>query len=360
MRALPKYIQVKQELLSWIHAGKYQADEQFPSEYEIVESFKVSRQTVRQALGELEKEGWLYKVQGKGTFVSSARQREVREYKSIGLLTTYMTDYIFPHIARGVEASLRDKGYSLLLSSTDNDKAKERESLGMLLNQPLAGLIIEPTKSANPNKNLDYYLNITNKDIPYVMINAGYVDVECPVLRVDDEQGAFLATEHLIHSGHRHIAGIFKDDDLQGLYRQKGFIKAHQTYKVKVDPAAIFRFETENKNEMVAKLVKYCVKSSEQRPTAIVCYNDSIALIIVEQLRQHKLRVPEDISLVGFDDAPLAVASEVKLTTIVHPKEQMGTDAAEMLMEMIAKPYQEVPDKTYAPELIIRESTRVI
>lgn len=133
-----------------------------PSENEIVNQFQMSRHTVRQTLGVLEKEGWLYKVQGRGTFVAQPNTKENNENKTIAIITTYISDYIFPHIVRGAEGTIRNNGYQLMLSSTDNDKEKEKESLKMLMSQPLRGLIIEPTKSAHGNTNLNYFLLSAN------------------------------------------------------------------------------------------------------------------------------------------------------------------------------------------------------
>jgi GntR family transcriptional regulator of arabinose operon len=358
-KAIPKYIQLKQEILSWIHSGRLKAEDQMPSEHEIAGQFQLSRQTVRQTLGELEKEGWLYRVQGRGTFVSEPKlgPRDSHEIKTIGMLTTYISDYIFPHIVRGAEAALRNRGYRLLLSSTDNDKAKESESLKMMMHQPLDGLIIEPTKSALSNTNLNYYLSLAYQQTPFVMINERYHEINCPVIKLDDEYGGFMAAEHLIQLGHKHIVGFFKTDDMQGINRLKGFIRAHQKYRVPLQPESVVHYNTEEKEQKPYQLALALLQSEENRPTAFVCYNDQLALLILEAVRQLGLNVPDDISLVGFDDSTLATAAEVKLTTLEHPKSNMGVHAAEMLIQMIEKRHQ-AQDIVYKPEIIVRESTR--
>src|SRR5690554_1418347 len=212
----PKYLKLKQEILNWVLSGKLKADERIPSENELSSLFNISRHTVRQAIGDMVNDNWLYRIQGKGTFVKNPKLKKEATSKTIGLITTYISDYIFPHIIRGAESVLRQKGYRLLLSSTDNDKNKERESLEAMMDYPLSGLIIEPTKSALDNQNSQYYLQLDFNKIPYLMINECYPELMCPALKMDDEQGGFLATEHLIQLGHRNIAGFFKTDDLQG------------------------------------------------------------------------------------------------------------------------------------------------
>ncbi|AZN43901.1 GntR family transcriptional regulator [Paenibacillus albus] len=361
-RQLPKYVQLKIEITNWIETGKLQPDEQMPSENEIAEQFGMSRQTVRQALGELEQEGRLYRMQGKGTFVAKPREEQYAEVRTIGLVTTYISDYIFPHIVRGAEAAVRARGYSLLLSSTDNDKGRERESLAMLTSQPLSGLIIEPTKSAEGNPNLAYFLTLNNRRIPYVMINARYPEISSPSLVIDDEEGGFTAAEHLLQLGHRHIAGFFKTDDLQGVLRLKGFMRAHQEDGAELQPDFVVSYRTEEKVGRVVEIAQELLGRPEgKRPTALVCYNDELALRLLEVIRRAGLSVPQDVSIVGFDDSWLATATEVKLTTLAHPKLAMGEDAASMLFELIESGGDSVPQsRIYKPELIIRESTQRI
>jgi GntR family transcriptional regulator, arabinose operon transcriptional repressor len=356
----PKYMQLKQEILSWLHSGRLKQGDQMPSENEIAERFQMSRQTVRQTFGELEQEGWLYRVQGKGTFVSNPQAQKAQAVQTIGVLTTYISDYIFPHIVRGVEAALRDKSYRLLLSSTDNDKEKEKECLAMMMSQPLSGLIIEPTKSAEGNPNLSYYLSLDYQNIPYIMINERYSEMNCPYVKVDDETGGFLAAQHLIELGHRRIAGFFKTDDLQGVNRLKGFIQAHHQYQIPLLPGMVIDYVTEEKQGKPIEMAMILLSPLEDRPTALVCYNDDLAVKLLEVIRKLGLNVPDDVSLVGFDDSNLATATEVKITTLTHPKTEMGIAAANLLVEMIENKATERSSfqKIFVPELIIRASTR--
>jgi len=360
-KPLPKYAQLKKEILRWLDTGKLGPNEQMPSEHEMAEQFGFSRQTVRQTLGELEQEGRLYRIQGKGTFVSeSSRIERGAEAQTIGLVTTYISSYIFPHIVRGVEAAVRARGYRLMLTSTDNDKGRERESLSMLASQPLSGLIIEPTKSAEGNPNLAYFLALNNQRIPYVMINASYPEISCPSLVIDDEEGGYEAALHLLRLGHRRIAGFFKSDDLQGVLRLRGFLRAHQKEGCPLPPDFVVAYRTEEReSKPIEDAARLLSRPEGERPTAFVCYNDELAVQLLDAIRQAGLSVPQDVSIVGFDDSSLATATEVKLTTLVHPKAKMGEDAASLLFAMIESGGREVPEsKRYKPELIVRESTR--
>ena len=359
---MPKYLQLKQEIFSWLHSGRLKPDDQMPSENEIAEQFQMSRQTVRQTFGELEQEGWLFRIQGKGTFVSNPQAQKAQAVQTIGVLTTYISDYIFPHIVRGVEAALRDKGYRLVLSSTDNDKEKEKENLTMMMSQPLSGLIIEPTKSAEGNPNLSYYLSLDYQKIPYIMINECYPEMDCPFVKMDDELGGYLATEHLIQLGHQRISGFFKTDDLQGVNRLKGFMRAHHQHQIPLTPENVVNYSSEERDSKPSEMARQLLGQPENRPTAFVCYNDGLAVSLLEVIRKLGLTIPEDLSMVGFDDSNLATATEVKLTTLTHPKTEMGIVAAEILINMIeGNAKEQAPrQRIFTPELVIRTSTMKI
>jgi GntR family transcriptional regulator of arabinose operon len=358
-KLMPKYLLLKQEILAWLHSGRLKLNEQMPSENEIAEQFQMSRQTVRQTFGELEQEGWLFRVQGKGTFVSNPQAQKALAVQTIGIVTTYISDYIFPHIVRGAESSLRDKGYRLVLSSTDNDKEKERENLTMMMSQPLSGLIIEPTKSAEGNPNLSYYLSLDYQAIPYIMINECYPEMDCPFVKINDELGGFLATEHLIQLGHKRIAGFFKTDDLQGVNRLKGFMRAHHQFNIPLLPDMVINYSSEERHSKPNEMAMKLLGNPEDRPTALVCYNDGLAVSLLEVIRKLGITVPEELSIVGFDDSNLATATEVKLTTLTHPKTEMGVAAAEILINMIEGKTKEQASRQriFTPELIIRSST---
>lgn len=350
---LLKYQQVKAYLLQKMEHGEISYGEKLPSENELALQFKISRQTVRQALGELENQGLIYKWQGKGTFRSYPKKVEGR---NIALLTTYISDYIFPSIIRGVESVLSSAGYTLLLANTDNNKLKEAEHLEKFLHKEIAGLIIEPTKSADENLNYRYYQELGEKGIPYLMLHAAYEDLEPAFIRMDDEKGGYLATKYLLQLGHRKIAGIFKVDDLQGIRRKQGFLSALLEIGVEIKQESIGDYVTEQRGYYPYQFTKELLEK-EPRPTAIFCYNDQIALQVIEAIRDVHLQVPEDLSVVSFDDSHLAVASEIKLTTIKHPKIEMGRQAARLLLDMLAGKIQK-PELIYEPELIIRSSCR--
>ncbi|WP_062046636.1 GntR family transcriptional regulator [Bacillus sp. JCM 19034] len=362
---MTKYGKVKQVIKSRILDGTYVPNQKINSENELMKEFGVSRHTIRIAIGELVTEGWLYREQGSGTFCADrTKQDKPSNYdtKNIAIITTYISDYIFPSIIRGAESYLSERGYQVSLFSTNNNIENERRILETILSQSFDGIIVEPTKSSFANPNINYYFNLERMDIPYIMINAYYDELEPVCLLVDDEKGGYLQTEHLIKQGHTNIVGLFKTDDNQGIKRMKGYVKAHRKHQVPIIPTNIVTYYSEEKLDKPAKELERLLSQAE-RPTALVCYNDELALILMDLLRAKRLQVPKDISLVGYDDSFLAEISEVKLTSINHPKSKMGEQAAEMIIQMIEndpnrkKGNLQLDSIVYEPELIVRQST---
>src|SRR5699024_2461228 len=357
--AVRKYIEKK------IKTEEYSPNEKIESENELMNYFNVSRHTVRVAVNDLVSKGWLYKKQGAGTFCAKnsyqlSQNEEVE--KKAAIITTHISDYIFPSIIRGAEHKLSQNGYQVSLFNTDNSFEKEKKILEILLKQKFSGVIIEPTKSAISSPNISYYLQMEHFKIPYVMINKYYESLDPISIIVDDEKGGFIQTEHLIKNGHKNIIGIFKNDDMQGIKRMKGYIHAHRYYNIQIDPNYIITYETENKNSKPASKLKKILKE-DKKVSSIVCYNDELAVNLLEILRIEKLRVPYDISIIGFDDSFLTDVSEVKLTSIKHPKNAMGIEAANKIIEKISEikngsKNEAVQSIIFPPEIVIRSSVR--
>lgn len=365
-----KHSIVREYILSNILDGTYAPHQKISSESELMEQFSVSRHTVRQAISNLVNQGWLYSQQGSGTFCvdKSKRQSPNQSIKNIAIITTYISDYIFSSIISGAETYLSEHDYNVSLFNTHNNHDKEKEFLERIIKLRPDGVIIEPTKSAISNPNINLYLNLEQLNIPYIMINAYYEELEPVSISIDDYQGGYLQTKHLIELGHRNIIGFFKTDDLQGTRRMRGYLRALREHDISINPSFIVTYETDNKKtKPVEELHSLLSQDSnvDAIPTGIVSYNDELAILLLDVLRKRNIRVPEDISIVGYDDSFLAEASEVKLTTIEHPKIQMGKDAAKMILELVKKAGRNQIDNKlesiiYKPNLVIRNSTKQI
>jgi len=356
----PKYQLIVDDLKSNILSGTYQVGEQIPTELALQDMYQVSRQTVRKAILELSNEGFLRSEKGSGTYVSNQYRSQgsgKMNKRTIGVITTYISDYIFPSIIRGIESRLNEDNYSLLLASTNNDVEQEKKALEMMLSYGVDGLIIEPTKSNLYNPNIAYYLSFKEQDVPFIMINAYYEELEVPYLRLDDVQSSYLATQELIKHGHTQIGLIAKMDDQQGKYRMKGYIKALAEAKLRFQPDHVLSFDTESKQYLSENLKQYLL-NNRNAITGIVCYNDEVGLEMVNVCRQLDIAVPDELSIIGQDNSYIAKNANIKLTTLTHPQEQMGRDAADWVIKKLQGKRDVLDHVIYQPQLIEGETVK--
>ncbi|MGG1397389.1 GntR family transcriptional regulator [Bacillus salipaludis] len=355
-----KYQIIIDEIKSKILSGDYKLDEKIPTESDLQETYNVSRHTVRKAILELANEGFLRSEKGSGTYVSNKYQSKSggnSTNKTIGVITTYISDYIFPSIIRGIERRLKEDNYSLLLASTNNDVEQEKKALEMMLSYGVDGLIIEPTKSNLYNPNIAYYLSFKEQDVPFIMINAYYEELEVPFLCLDDVQSSYLATKELISMGHTQIGLISKTDDLQGKFRMKGYIKALGEAKLRFQPEQVLSYTTETKPDLSNNLKKFLIENRDVL-TAMVCYNDEVGLEVANVCRQLDISVPEKLSIIGQDNSYIAKNANIKLTTLTHPQEQMGRDAADWVIKKLQGKKDLPNENYYQPELVEGETVK--
>ncbi|MGP4116423.1 GntR family transcriptional regulator [Levilactobacillus zymae] len=354
-----KYQKVKDALKEAILSGKYPIDQKLPTETELMERFNVSRYTVRRAVGDLETEHFIYRIQGGGMFVQDWHKDWSNESdsKMIGVVTTHIADYIFPQIIYGIDQVISDNGYSLLLGNTHNNHEKERKSLINMLNTKVAGLIIEPTQSALPNPNMDLYQEIMDDQIPTLFINANYgatyPQLKFPFVTTADVDAERKLIDYLFGLGHESIIGVFQVDDIQGVHRMDGFVQAYQQHPDISYKSNLIMYQSGDALDKITHRIETYLKD-EHRPTAIACYNDQLAIRVLALVKQLGLRVPEDISIVGFDNYQMSEYMSPALTTLNHEKEQMGQAAGKMIVDLLNhKPVESI---TYDPQLIVRKS----
>ncbi len=336
------------------------AGDKFFSETELCDIHKVSRQTVRHALAYMERQGILSRKQGSGSFIQSPNAIPAeKNSKLVGIVSTYFSDYIFPSIVTGIERVLTNNNVSMQLMTTSNQVAEEARALEKMLAQNVGGLIVEPSKSALPNPNMALYNEIRARDIPLVFFNAKYSWSGSPLVAMDDYAAGQIATEHLISLGHRKITGIFVFDNMQGHKRYQGFMNSLIKHNILMPEKRVLWFPAAEQSGLFSKSESE-LSSLLDDSTAVVCYNDSLAVDLLRFCKQQGRNVPGDLSVVGIDDSNLARICEIPLTSVQHPKQQLGETAATILLEQMTNPSYKAKDMLFLPKLIKRTSSAPI
>ncbi|MBF4695044.1 GntR family transcriptional regulator [Fusibacter ferrireducens] len=354
-----KYQQVKKYIIDFMQAEHLKYGDPIPTESELMKRFDVSRHTVRRALSDLVNEGWLYTMQGSGTYVSDPNADMNISGKMVGIITTYFRDYIFPDIISGMDDVFSEEGYSLLLGTTKNNSTRERVVLNNMLNNQLAGLIVEPSKSVYPNQNIQLYRKFINRGIPVLFIHATYRALETSYVIQDDEYAGYIVTKHLIDLGHKYILGIFKQDDMQGHGRYQGYQNALEEAGINTGDDLVQWFTTEGSRKVASEENIKAWLDENEKVTAFVCYNDKLAVNVLNSLMALGYSVPQDYSIVSFDNSKRANTMVTKLTSVAHPKAELGEKAAHLLIELMKNPNQ-IFEEVMKPELVIGDSTRKI
>ena len=333
----PKYQMVADALRSSILEGAYEKRRLLPTEQALCQQFQVSRQTVRQALSLLATEGLIDRRQGSGSHVLERATAAAAPRRSIAIVTTYISDYIFPSILREVETVLAANSSAPLLFATQNQVSNERKVLQTLLElDALDGILVEGTKTGLPNPNLDLYQRLIQRGIPLVFMNGYYPQLKGPLAVLDDNYaGGRMLVEYLYGKGHRDIAGIFKGDDIQGPQRYAGYLEAIRDLDLPMDDRRIFWYNTEQKEALLTGAPLDPLLRMLEGCTAVVCYNDEIASRLVAWITKQGVRVPQDLAVVSFDNSQYSELAHPRITSLSHGVSNVGRMAAQMLIRLL-------------------------
>ena len=328
-----------------------------PSERELTARFGVSRQTVRRAMQDLESEGLITSRRGSGYYSSNTG---FSSHAQIAVITSFTDEYIFPSILRDMENVLGSRGYTLQTYAHLNRVSAEREILQSLINHPVGGLLVEGSKTALPNPNMDLYQSLYKMGIPIVFFQGNYPALShLPSVTDDNYAGGYRLAQYLLDKGHRNIGGIFKSDDIQGPERYSGMMNAIRDRGLPLPDHSIRWFDTAQRNRLISdkdiSLISSFIKEQLPLATAVICYNDEIAYHLIKHLTETGKKVPSDIAVASFDNSYYCRISPVPITSLWHKTRRMGTEAAGILLSILQG---KNPHSLILPwELAVRQST---
>ena len=353
-----KYLTIVNWSKRYIEENHMSTGDKFFSEAELCEIHNVSRQTVRQALAVLEQKSLLVKKRGSGTYIQKFKNNHSNTIPMVGVILTFFNNYIFPEIISGIEQEISNNNFALQLYSTHNSVSEEARALEAILAQNIEGVIVEPSKSGLPNSNELLYQSIRESGIPLLFLNTKYPFIDFPVICMDNVEAGRIATEHLVSLGHKKISLFLDFEDYQAHQRYRGYTDCLIAHNIPFDEKLVLWYpfkEWDNMFTTMSERILYLLENS----TGIVCYNDMLAVLLIEFCKQKSIRVPDDLSIVGIDDSNLAASCVVPLSSVKHPKQKLGKKAAEFLLHMIQSGSLGEDGFLFRPTLVARESTSV-
>lgn len=344
----PLYRQIKRDIEEQILDGRIKVGDKLMSETEMLNHYHCGRTTIRNALSELVLSGCLRKEQGFGTFCAALPKRDVP--KNIHVLLNTADTYFIPYFLSGISRVLNERECSLILHDTLDSMETIAQTLEQAVERGADGVIVQPC--TGPEEISDACRRAVQRcgemGIPLITIDGKFRGLDTACIMNNDDRGGLMATEHLIQMGHQNILGYFRNRYKDSSFRAAGYREAMERADLTV---RILDADNTTEEGLVCYL-------KEQKITAIVCYNDLLAAECYHVLSGAGLKVCEDISIVGYDNTELSNTSLPKITSVTHPKDLMGEQAACFLLDWLegkaAPPYHFM----YQPELIKRASVR--
>ena len=281
-----------------------------------------------------------------------ARSLRTRRSHTVGVLIPDLNNPLFPPIVRGLEDRLATAGYVALIGNTDGDHGRERVIFEQMRARHVDGFVLATAHLRNP-----VLAEAAAAGLPVVLMNRLAPDYSFPSVSADNEQGFRMAVTHLAGLGHTRIAHIAGPQEVStGVSRLRGFTEGMRSCGLKIDENLIVTAAAYTVEEGMR-----CCRELLDRGdpcTAVAAANDMLAVGCYAALDEAGLRCPEDLSLVGFNDMPFVGRLRPPLTTVAFPHYQLGTEAAQLLLERIAGGGGGPVKILYlAPELVVRGST---
>lgn len=378
----PLYQIIVDDLLEQIKAQHYQPGDRIPTELELSETYQVSRITAIRAVKELEQRGIVYRQKARGTFVNEPqywqraegeRQPEAASQPAAPAPALPILSVIMPFaqefgydILRGVEQAAHRLGYYVTFHDTQNDPERERDILQQLRTDGIGGIVLYPCQSFS---NITEISSMIIEKFPFVVIDRDMPGLNISRIESDNYQGSYNATRHLIELGHRRIAFLVQEmkEIVPAQQRYRGYCQALVDAGIPLrrewllDTREQFPYILDSDPEYRAKLDRAIIahwwESGLEPPTAVVAQNDISALFLMKSAIEHKIRIPEQLSLTGFDNLSFAQHLDVPLTTVEQSFHTMGEKAVELLIQQIQTGEFTPRQLTLETRLIVREST---
>lgn len=278
-----------------------------------------------------------------------ARQLRSRHARVLGLVVPDIANPFFTEVARGVEDAALDAGYVVILCNSDAQAEREDRYLAVLESQRVGGILITPAR-----KSLKPLGRLLGNGVAVTLLDNEAPAQDVCSASVDDRMGGALAAEHALDLGHRKIVWLAGPADIpQVADRELGLMNA-----VRHAGASVQRLAAKQMTTASGEMAMESALSQGIDFTALVCANDLLALGAIRALTRAGLRIPDDISVIGYDDIEFAASAAVPLTSVRQPKYELGHAAAKLVISECEDPASHAHQRVqFQPQLVARQSS---
>lgn len=346
---ISKYQAVKNVIIENINTGVFGPGSLIPSENEIAKQFGVSIVTARKALSDMVHDGYIYRIRGKGSFVSNSPKQKNNDLRLVAFLvmSDKEADSSTMQLIRGAQTYLSSKGYSLVVECSNDSSETERMLIESFVENGVAGMVIFPV---DPDKNSDCYERLSDKKIPFVLVDRAPEHMPVNFVASYNMDGAYRIAQYLISMHHRKIAFAAMHGNLDAeKLRYEGYAAALSKNGIEPDPELYF-------DDTIHHMDRITALALDGKITAVMCINDVTAGVIINHFRKNGIRIPQDVSVTGFDDAEIAKYLSPSLTTVRQSFPEIGKCAATLLANGMENPDAGYSKVLLPTELVIRES----
>jgi DNA-binding LacI/PurR family transcriptional regulator len=356
-----KWHAVKKFVMSEVAAGKYSQGDALPSENYLCEYVGVSRNTIRQAFDELEKEGYVSRIRGKGTFLAKVvGGKTTKKTQMYGVVLPEINRSLYPSLVQGFDHAVSEKNYQTMICQSDNDVSKQGNIILQLLYRGIDGLAIVPPVTTTPTPVFQIKQLIDAK-IPVVACHRSIDGVSIPTLTWNREEVGRMAGLLLLENGHRRIVyyGVSRYSVTEAHVKGLKAVLAGAGVLLS-DDMIIYEPSSEmedNENRKFQKLTT--LLKSPNRPTAVFCNDDNEAEKIFWLANNLGLKVPNDLSIIGFGNSHRDTFFRKTLTSIIINEYALGTRAAGILHEINSGRRTIEDNQVYMMDLDIYSGTTV-
>ena len=347
---IPQYFQLQTWIKEQIEQGDFKENDKILTEEEFAKITGLARPTIRQAIQNLVNEGYLVRKRGLGTFVLKQTFESNRQ-NIVGVLVNFIGSGYAYELLRGSGDEAARNNFSIILGNTDDSYIMANLHADRFIEHNVSGIIFVPT-AASDEKNRLIVEKFLRKKIPVVIADRQIPDLEIDNVITDNFNGAYNITKYLITNGHRRIAITISTAMNTARERLAGYKKALSDANIPIDPALVFTSNERFNEELCIEYAKI-ILAPKQKISAIFAGDDRTAYLIHSVAQKMGVKIPEDISLVGYDDFPINGSYALELTTVHQPIREMGQKCMELLLARIqgrTEPPQQIILKSFLSE----------